>query len=516
MSEPEGVAPGLLQRASRSMFWNALLLPTITAFNLVMALVIRRYFGLGSGRYDVVLGLVNSLIMYTALGLPDTIAQFVPRLEGSHGRATVKAFLRRVYGLRFAILLLVLVPVNLLAEPIADTFTLGQDGATLVRLASLLTAVRALTNLLMQSLQALLEHLWANLVQLLQAVLGALVLVIVLLVEGDLVSVFAGLVGAGVLVALVGGFRVRRATGALPPGNADTNGLVPGVEARTFAGFGLFMYMYAWLNYFVSPAFASPAIAAVAGDEAPVALFNVGLQLPLMIVVVVLAGFQGLYRPLFSRLMDPTDREPLRSAYREISKVQAVVLIPSCVGLWIVADRLIVLMFTAEFAAAVPIARVLVLLLMGESLFNLGMIVLSVDRRYRDVVAVQSIRVLSVVPFIWLAADQNVVGAALVFGGARFLSALAGHLLAARRYGVNFPTLFTLRTAVPTLVMFAVLLAVQSRLGQGWSGTLVLVALGATIVAIGSRMLRVLREPELDLIRRAGFPGSSLVIRWFR
>ena len=37
--------PGLLQRVSRAMFWNAALLPMIALVNLAAAIMIRRGFG---------------------------------------------------------------------------------------------------------------------------------------------------------------------------------------------------------------------------------------------------------------------------------------------------------------------------------------------------------------------------------------------------------------------------------------------------------------------------------------
>ena len=48
-----GTDNALLRRVSRSMFWNASMLPVIIVVNLAAGIMIRRGFGLQSGVYDV-------------------------------------------------------------------------------------------------------------------------------------------------------------------------------------------------------------------------------------------------------------------------------------------------------------------------------------------------------------------------------------------------------------------------------------------------------------------------------
>ena len=44
------------------------MLPVLAVFNLIFAVLIRRRFGLLSGVYDVLMGLVKSVLQYSALG----------------------------------------------------------------------------------------------------------------------------------------------------------------------------------------------------------------------------------------------------------------------------------------------------------------------------------------------------------------------------------------------------------------------------------------------------------------
>lgn len=509
---------GLLHRASRAMFWNATLLPLITIFNLAASILIRQHFGLEvSGRYDVIIALVNSWMLYSNLGLTTTVSQFAPGLESRYGRTAVATFLGRVGGLRMLLLLFVLVPANMFADVVAAQLHLGEAGAWLVHLATLLTALRAANDLVMKSLQALLRHLWANLLQLIQSVAAAAVVIAAFATGQPLETVIGGLVLVGLVVLATGITRLRSAMRAIPEREAaPPTDFTPGVRRSRFVKFGLFMYMYNWLNYFATPAFASPTIALVAASAAPVALFNVGFQLPQMAVVLVLAGFQGLYRPLFARLVDDDAPAKLRAAFAEISKVQAVFLLPAGAGLYVLAADYIPLMFGVEFAAAVPVARVLCIFLVAESLFNLGTILLSVDHQYREVALAQTLRLAGVPAFIYLAARSDVVGAAAVFGIARFLSALTGYRFAHRRYQVRFPVAFVLRAAAPSVAMVAAVAFGRSVTATSWPQVIGLTLLGVLVVALATRAFRVLGEHELALIDRSGIPGSALIIRWLR
>ena len=49
----------LAQQASRAAFWNLVLLPLLGMFNLAFSVLIRRRFGLLSGIYDILLGLMS-------------------------------------------------------------------------------------------------------------------------------------------------------------------------------------------------------------------------------------------------------------------------------------------------------------------------------------------------------------------------------------------------------------------------------------------------------------------------
>ncbi len=525
-----GPTPGdgeatLLTRAARSMFWNAALLPLITAFNLVSSVLIRNYFGLASGLYDALIGVVNSLTLWPGLGIPVAFTQFIPELETRDDRHAVWTFVRRAGTLRILSLALFLVPVNVNAAAVGEIFHLGPHGATLVYLASVLALLRAGHELALKTLQSLLSHLAANVIQLTQAVLAVAALAIVLGAGLGMTQVMVALVVASAVLLVIAAGVVRRRISRVaskPRPVADevsapqSRAIVPGVSVRRFAGFSLFMYAHDTMNYFASPAFASLAIAAMYDTPAPVALFAAGLQFPMLTVVVVLAGFQGLYRPLFARLINDAEPRRMRAAFSEVSKVQAALLLPTGTGLAIVVGDLIPLLYGEVFAEAVPLARVLCVFLFAEAVFNLGTIVLSLDHQYRSVMLAQAMRVLGAPLFVWLAARGDLRLAAAAFGLSRVAATLFGYAVAQRRFGVRFPFAFALRAAVPSAVMLLILTAIRSIWSTSWIEVITLMVVGVVVIALGMRLCRVLGPAELDLIDRTQLPGRSTIIAWLK
>ena len=501
------------------MFWNALLLPLITVFNLAAAVLIRRYFGLESGLYDALLGVLNTLLAYTAFGIPSCFPQFLPGLEMAGDRSPVWAFIRRAGSVRLGLLALALVPFNLLAEPLAGRLSLGPQGPALLHMLSVLVILRAANDLAVKSLQALLAHLWANLLLFLQALLVAAALVFTFAQGLGMQELVTALTVVAAVVLAVGTTMVARGVRSVAvhrprPAGAAEQPDPTRLSARRVGGFAAFMYLFELANYFALPAFASTALMAATGDMGQVALFNVGFQFPIMVVVVMLAGFQGLYRPMFAGLFSQGDLHRVCTAFREVSKVQAVLLLPAGAGLAIMVGDYVPLLFGPQFAPAVPVARILCVFLFTESLFNLGSIMLSVDHRYAPVLAAQSLRILAAPIFVWVAANGQLLLATTVFGAGRLMAALIGYLIARRRYGIRFPLGFVARVAGLAFFMAVVVGAARYPFQPSWAEAAAVTVLGAALVVAGFRWLRILGRREIELLERAQLPGGSLIIGW--
>jgi O-antigen/teichoic acid export membrane protein len=197
-----------------------------------------------------------------------------------------------------------------------------------------------------------------------------------------------------------------------------------------------------------------------------------------------------------------------------VSKAQIVMLVPVAVGLGVMCADYLPLFYGKQFAAATWTTRALVALLFTETAFNLGLIVLSIDERYRPVLAAQALLVVAAPLFMLAARVGGVAAAATVLGTARVAACAAGYVICRREYGMRFPWAFTGRVAIVSGAMGTVLIAARSVWRTSALEALALTALGALVFAIGMRVARVIGPEERQLLERARLPGGRWLLRW--
>ncbi len=515
-------SPTLIQRTGRAAFWNTVLIPVQSLVGLIFVSLVAQRFGLYAGVYVTATGVVASLVIFTGVGIPTSLTKFLPEIEMSAGAPAVVVFLRRAAAIRMLLIAVVLIPLNLFAQPLAAALDMGSEGAFILRLASVLIVARAVIELAARTLTAFFGQLQSNSLQLLQGSLD-IVLVGAALVGGyEIAGVFGMVAVSGVVTAIAALAVVRRMLRSLnagehgapfAPAHPEATRAAVDAERSRFAGFATFTFLFELSIYFADKSFAAPALAIVLGRD-EVALFSYGYALAFMSVALMVASFRGVYRPMFAHLRGRNDPDQLCRAFAGISKAQLVILVPAGVGLFIMAADYIPLLYGPEFTPAVPVTRTFIVLLYTQTAFNLGMIWLSIDERYRAVLWTQSILVIVAPFFLIAAASAGLVPAAILFGGARVVVSVTGYLICRRDYGFRFPWSFAARVAVVAAAMGAVLVVVRSFLGQSALEAVGLTALGAATYLAGLRLARVLGPEEIDLLERSDVPGKRLALAW--
>jgi O-antigen/teichoic acid export membrane protein len=505
-------AATLFDRVSRSIAWNALLLPLITVLNAVTSILVRRGFGLHSAAYDILLGLSNTLLFYTSLGIPTSLSKFLPEHEAAGGRAATLRFLRQAACLRLTLLTAALVPVNVFAEPLAAWLLLGARGSLFIHVLSALAIGRALLELVIEGLHSNLGQLSVNLLTLLQSIFEPSLIGLALVLGYGIGGVIGALAFAAVLLTIAGLVPLVRVFAAIPA--RSTGSATTLWRHAAFWRFAVFTYVYELSLYFGGPDFSRTVLGTALGDASQVALFSVGYYVALMVVVMMVSGFRGVYRPMFARLRVEGDPEQLRRAFSLVSQVQVALLVPAAVGLEVMMSDYIPLLYGEAFAPAVPVARVLVALLFTETAFNLGNIILSIDERYPPVLGAQVLLVLAAPVFLLTARHYGLIAGVVVLGSARLASVLVGYFVSRRFYGVRFPWRFTARVMLVSAVMGLALVAGRSLFPDSAPRAVALTVLGAAVFVGVARVSRLFGPEEIDLVRRSRIPGRSLLLGW--
>ena len=192
--------------------------------------------------------------------------------------------------------------MNLFAEPLAERLLLGAHGAFLIHVLSALAIGRALYELVIEGLHSNLGQLAVNLLTLLQSICEPALIGLALVLGYGIGGVIGALALAAALAHRGSGWRpLARALGGHPGPTA-----APARPAlwsdRPFWRFAVFTYVYELSLYFGGPDFSRIVLGAALGNAGEVALFSVGYYVALMVVVMMVSGFRGVYRPMFARL----------------------------------------------------------------------------------------------------------------------------------------------------------------------------------------------------------------------
>ena len=506
---PPASAPKLFDRVSAGIFWNTLLLPVVTLGGIATSILIRRHFGLASGSYDILIGLVNTMLFYSSIGIPTSLMKTLPEHEIAGGKRAVVRLLLRAATARFAILVPFLVALHVFAAPIADWLHLEAEGVSYLRVVTALVVVRAANDLIGYTLYAFLAQLRVNLMILLQSLLDPLFVAVALGLGYGIAGVLVAIAASGAVVAIVGLGFVLRAVSELPP-RVEASASPPSAAWK----FSLFDYSIELSRYFGGPDFSRMALALVVADRGLVAIFAVGFFIPSMVVTLIASIFRGVYRPMFARLRAEGRFSEAARAFAAISKVQIALLLPAGVGLAVMAGDYVPLLYGSSFAPAVPVTRLLILLLFAETAFNQAIIILSVDERYATVLGAMAIQLLAAPLMMAAAFAFGIEAGAFVLGLGRVATAAVCYGACRRRYALRFPWGFAANVAIPSLAMLAVLAVGRVLWATSVIEAITLTLVGAVTFAIGLRIRPVLGAEERALLRRANLPFASGVLRF--
>ncbi len=501
-----------LHEISNSVFWNTALLPLIAAANILVSVLVRRSFELESGTYDVLMGLSTSILFYSGLGLTSSLPKFLPEVQVRSGRQKTITVLGRIAAARMAVLALLLVALNVWAEPLARKFSLGESGSLYIHLLTLVIAGKALMDLSYRALESFLAQLAVNALMLLYALSRFALIGLAVAIGGGIAGVIGALGVAAAIVAVGGMTALVRRLRRLPAEPEVER--VPEPSGERIGRFAALTYANELCLYFSSPAFGSPALAAALGGPEPVALFATSFFVAASGVSLTVSSFRGVYRPLFARLRAAGDPAQFRRAFELACKAQILAVVPAGFGLAVMVPDYLTLMYGPAFTAGAPVARILVALLFAETVFALGVLVLWVDERYRLVLTAQATLVLGAPLFIVAAARGGLETAALVLGGSRLAASLIGYRAARRVYGVAFPWRFAARVSLASAAMAAILQLIRLVWATSPIEAITLTLLGVSLVAAALRVFRILGPDELGILERTRIPGRKWLVQW--
>ena len=221
----------LIEQVSHAAMWNAALIPLLGLGQLAFAVVVRRHFGLGSGLYDVLIGLMATMMVHCSVAMPTALLKFLPEVAHTAGPLGPRRLLRDAVTVRLLLLGLALVLMNVYAGWVSDLLELGPSGPTWIRLISAIALARSAVDMMTRALNAFFAQKWSNIIALVQTSLELALVGIALALGYQMSGLLGGLLGAALVVALVSvvivSWQFRRIEVSPSPGEADPDRASP-------------------------------------------------------------------------------------------------------------------------------------------------------------------------------------------------------------------------------------------------------------------------------------------------
>ena len=167
--------------------------------------------------YDVALGIANSILFYSGLGLSGSLPKFIPELQVRAGRRAAAGLVVRLGSIRLAVVIAILVPLNIWAEPFARDLNLGPSGAIYLRLLSALLIGRAMLDFAYRTLDSFFQQLSVNILSLVHGVLDLCLVALVVFMGAQMPGVIGALGVSAIVIAIAASVAVIKHIRTLPP-----------------------------------------------------------------------------------------------------------------------------------------------------------------------------------------------------------------------------------------------------------------------------------------------------------
>jgi O-antigen/teichoic acid export membrane protein len=462
------------RRAGLALFWNIVFLPVKAVMGLVVSLVIIKLFIRDKyADLAVVTGLLTMLGLLTDLGIERALPRFVGELEVKHGRTALRRFIFALTIVKLAVLAAVAIFFVLGSEFFLSVwFPTNSQGKMYLSLILILLVLGAFYDIATQVLYGFFKQKVTNLLDIVVSVLNPLMtMIFILWFKMDVYGVMLALLITTFVSVIIATWqawlaskeahepvRVKPVTNTLQ----DTSGAVdagqnPGIYQQRklwwrFTKYASLMYFFNLSTSFYDSSFAVLVLTFYKEATAAV-IIRVVYSFIKTLLKNLLAPFNGVQTPLFSSIQAEGKEGALGVAYSSLSKLQIFILVPSALGMIILARNLLELLMLRQSADAVITPDVLpsatwaviltVIFTFAEAIISMPLVILMVYEKYRSVILSRLLPLLTG-PMLVLVALFNwgVIAAVVVMGVVAVGSRLIALLIVQRDFKLFYPMKF--------------------------------------------------------------------------
>lgn len=334
-------------------------------------------------------------------------------------------------------------------------------------------------------------------------------------------------------------FKTRsvRSTPIMPPaadGGSNLNLDTPKIERKSreglrqrFTRYAALMYFFNVSAWFYDVTFAITVFTFFGGQPGVVAVALIKLIYGFIkqLLKTLLTPFNGVQTPLFSSIHAEGRDKALQTAYASLSKLQIFMLLPSGLGIIILARNLMYLLFqrsshdavlTSDLLSQAAWATILtVVFTFTEAIISLPMIVLMVYEKYKLVILARCIPFLTA-PLLIVCALENggVVTAVVIMGGLAVLSRVVTLIGVRQVLHLAFPVRF-LWKVFKAGTAFAIPLGwLGYVLPANWPFTIAIAVVGGLIFFVVFKWLGGFDPEDKERLLNMKIPLRKYIIKY--
>ncbi|TAH48214.1 MAG: hypothetical protein EYC68_22005 [Chloroflexota bacterium] len=497
----------LSHRVSSAMLWNSALFPLKFLIALGSGIILVRVLSKHDyAQYSLILFTAGLIGAWVDLGMERSVARFTPEIEARAGRKGLLDFFKKLFGIKLAVILPVVLAFFLFPEFFIRVLALGEDGNILLLGIALLVILGAVSDVFIQFLYTHFKQIATNLLDIVASLLQPLLVLGFALAGAGVVGLVAATVFSSALLDALAGWRARKLVNQIPM----REGTMPPRLWQRFANVSAMNFVITATASLSEPGFAALVLTG-SKQLTAVAILAVGYRFVQYFLRFLVAPLTGIQTPLFTRLYADRKMEQVREAYSTLTKFFIFALVPCGAVMILLAPRLIPFLFTESYELSALVAIVLIIFLFSETITSIPVGMLIVFEQSRATLISRLLSILSVPLLLALVPPFGAVGAAVAIGAPRLLSRIYATIFTAQHYAIRFPFAFLLRVLAAS-ALAAIPLFFTRELEWWW---MALATILFALLFLGLfKLFGGFDAQEKARLNALKFPFKDLVLRW--
>ncbi|MBI3812640.1 MAG: flippase [Nitrospirae bacterium] len=464
---------------------------------VVLSVIIARLLGPQNlGAFSLVTWTVSIALLFVNLGIVMSLKKHVAEYEGQNDRRSISGVINFMLNIRIIAALAVTAVLIIFSGPIACFFNLpdAQRYFIWAAISILPSAVGQIFGASLTGIQKYQYSMWINLVMtplefgLSLAVLLAGYGVIGLL----LVVTFTSTIGffANYWAARREGLLDRSARLA-PKVRSEITKFNLGVTAMNF----LDAIVWQRSEVFFLGKFRSLQ---------EVGFYSLAFGFTTTAVSFFASSISNVLIPIHSQAFGTKDHDGMGRIYQKSIQYLSLVSLPLAIGGAVLADRIVLMMYGAQYLPAASAMAILFLSSAGARIgAGLASVMYSANLVHIKIYTALIWTVLNITLDLLLIPNHGVMGAVIANSTTQLLGVFTGPFIIYYFFRFSFPIAAFLRAAASALMMGAVVWLLKGFF-PGTGGLLALVAIGAVIYLVMVVLFRAVSSGDVDVLIRIG------------